>query len=126
MEKELIIKRCKKCGAIIKVINDCKCADCGIMCCNEEMEKLIPNSVDASFEKHIPTIEISGEKIKVQVNHVMEDEHYIEWVCVVTDKKECIKYFKSGEVAEAEFKYIKGSKVYAYCNKHGLWMKEIN
>lgn len=126
MERKLLIKRCKNCGAIVKVINDCNCADCGIKCCNVEMEKLIPNSVDAAFEKHVPIIEIKGDKIKVIVNHVMEDEHYIEWIYMVTDEKECIKYFKPGEVAEAEFRYVAGSKVYAYCNKHGLWMKEVD
>lgn len=126
MERKLLIKRCKNCGAIVKVINDCNCTDCGIKCCNVEMEKLIPNSVDAAFEKHIPIIEIKGDKIKVIVNHVMEDEHYIEWIYMVTDEKECIKYFKPGEVAEAEFRYVADSKVYAYCNKHGLWMKEVD
>lgn len=126
MEKELIIKKCKKCGAIVKVINDCNCDNCGIKCCNETMEKIVPNSVDASFEKHVPIVEINGDKIKVTVNHVMENEHYIEWICIVADGKECIKYFKPGEVAKAEFKYVAGLKVYAYCNKHELWMKEVN
>lgn len=126
MGRELVIKKCKNCGAIVKVINDCNCTDCGIKCCGETMEKIVPNSVDASFEKHIPTVEVNGDKIKVVVNHVMEEEHYIEWICFVSDEKECIKYFKPGDVAEAEFRYIPGSKVYAYCNKHDLWMKEIN
>lgn len=126
MGRELVIKKCKNCGAIVKVINDCNCMDCGIKCCGETMEKIVPNSVDASFEKHIPTVEVNGDKIKVVVNHVMEEEHYIEWICFVSDEKECIKYFKPGDVAEAEFRYIPGSKVYAYCNKHDLWMKEIS
>jgi len=40
--------------------------------------------------------------------------------------EECTKHFEPGETAEAEFKYVPGSKVYAYCNKHGLWMKEVD
>lgn len=125
MDKELTIKRCKNCGAIIKVLEDCNCKSCGIKCCGESMEVLVPNSVDASVEKHMPTFEIEENKIIVKVNHVMEDEHYIEWISMVSDEKECTKYFKPGEVAETKFKYIPGSKLYAYCNKHGLWLKEV-
>ena len=125
MKKELVIKKCKNCNALVRVIEDCNCNDCGIKCCGDKMEILTPNSVDAAVEKHIPNVEVIGDKIKVTVNHVMEDEHFIEWVSLVTDKKECTQYFKSGEEAVAEFEYVPSSKVYAYCNKHGLWMKEV-
>ena len=30
MSKELIIKKCQKCGAMVKVIEDCHCDNCGI------------------------------------------------------------------------------------------------
>ncbi len=30
-----------------------------------------------------------------------------------------------GQIAECKFKYIKGSKLYAYCNKHGLWSCDV-
>ena len=123
--KELIIKKCKKCGAIVKVLNDCTCNNCGIKCCDEEMIILKPNSVDASFEKHLPTYELEGNTIKITVNHVMDDDHFIEWISIVTDSKEETIYFKSGEEATVSTNYIKGSKIYSYCNKHGLWMTEV-
>ena len=116
---------CKKCGAMVKVIEDCNCEGCGIRCCGESMEELVPNSVDAAFEKHVPTYEIEDGKIFVKVNHVMEDEHFIEWVSVVYDNKEVTTYFKPGEEAVAHCKYVPGSVLYAYCNKHGLWKKEV-
>ena len=54
MKRELVIKKCVSCGATVKVIEDCNCGDdCGIKCCGEKMTVLQPNSVDASFEKHI-------------------------------------------------------------------------
>ena len=71
MKNELIIKKCQKCGALVEVINDCNCNECGIACCGEPMIKLIPNSVDASFEKHNPPL---------------EKEHFIEWIALVNDK----------------------------------------
>ena len=125
MNNELVLKKCKKCGAMVKVIEDCNCPGCGIVCCGEEMQVLVPNSVDAAFEKHVPTFEVKDGKVYVKVNHVMEDEHYIEWVSSVSDGKECTKYFKPGEVAETHFKYIPNSKLYAYCNKHGLWKADV-
>lgn len=119
---ELIIKKCAHCGEIVKVIKD---EGCDIICCGEPMKTLVPNSVDAAVEKHVPMIEVQGDKVLVTVNHVMEDDHYIEWVSIENDKQSCTKYFKPGEKAETHFKNIPGSTIYAYCNKHGLWKKEI-
>ena len=56
MKKELIIQKCPKCGALIKVIKNCNCEDCGLKCCNETLKALVPNTVDAAIEKHIPMI----------------------------------------------------------------------
>ena len=49
-----MLKRCNKCGALLKVFKDCNCDNCGITCCGEQLENIKPNSVDASFEKHVP------------------------------------------------------------------------
>ena len=38
---ELIIKKCMKCGATVKVLEDCDCMECGIKCCNEQMKNRI-------------------------------------------------------------------------------------
>ena len=78
MDKELIIKRCKTCGTVLKVFGD----DKDIKCCGNSMETLVPNSVDAAVEKHVPTYEKVEDKVIVKVNHVMEEQHYIEWICL--------------------------------------------
>lgn len=122
--KELIIRKCMKCGAIVKVIEDCNCP-CGIECCGEKMVDLKPNTTDAAVEKHVPTYEVDGDHIVVKVNHVMEQDHYIEWISMVTDGKECTVTLTPGQVAECRFKYIPGSKLYAYCNKHALWSADV-
>lgn len=125
MNRELVIKKCTKCGAMVQVLKDCTCGDCGIKCCGEEMKVLVPNSVDAAVEKHVPTYEVKEGKIFVTVNHVMEEEHYIEWVSFVYGDKIVTKYFEPGKEAVAHCKYVPGSVVYAYCNKHGLWKKDV-
>ena len=84
---ELIVKKCMKCGAIIIPYKDCTCDGCGIKCCGEEMQELIANSEDASFEKHIPNYEIDQDDISVTVHHVMEKDHYIEFIALVSDTK---------------------------------------
>jgi superoxide reductase len=125
MSREFIVKKCTKCGAIVKVLEDCNCEGCGIVCCGEPMEKLVPNSVDAAVEKHVPTYEIKEGKLYVKVNHVMEEEHFIDWITVVFGNKEVTTYLEKGKDAVAHCKYVPGSVIYAYCNKHGLWKKEV-
>lgn len=123
--KELVIKKCLKCGAIVKIIKDCKCNNCGINCCNEPMKTIKSNSVDASIEKHKPTYTIENDKIVVTVNHVMDKDHYIEWICLLTDTKEEYVYLKLNEQPVAVFDKVASGKLYSYCNKHGLWETDI-
>ena len=121
--KELTIKKCLKCQATIKVINDCTCEDCGIKCCGEQMKEVRANSTEGAIEKHKPTYTIDGNKLIVTVNHVMEEEHYIEWECLLTDDKEEYVYLKNEP--KAIFDKVTNGKIYAYCNKHGLWVTDI-
>lgn len=125
MSNELIIKKCSKCGATVRVIGDCNCDNCGIKCCGEEMQIMVPNSVDAAVEKHVPTYEVADDEIVVKVNHVMESEHYIEWISLVKENKEYTVKLCPEQNAEARFPYLKGATLYAYCNKHGLWKAEV-
>lgn len=125
MSKELVIKKCMKCGAMVQVIEDCNCEGCGIKCCGEQMQILKPNSVDAAIEKHVPTYEVKDGKIFVRVNHVMEEDHYIEWISIVFDNKTVTTYLKPGDEPEMHCKYVPGSTIYAYCNKHSLWKKDV-
>lgn len=125
MKKELILKKCKNCGAIVKIIKDCNCDDCGIKCCGEKMNLIEPNTVDAAKEKHIPTYEKVEDEIFVKVNHVMEKEHFIEWIAMITDNEEHVITLYPEQNAECRFKYIPGAKLYAYCNKHGLWSIDV-
>ena len=125
MKKEFVLRHCAKCGAMVEVIKDCECDDCGIKCCGEQMQVVKPNTVDASVEKHKPEVEVVGNYVVVTVNHVMEDEHYIEYIALDSDMINAKKYLTIGGVAKAIFPYVPGSTVYAYCNKHGMWSTEV-
>lgn len=124
--RELLLKKCPKCGALVKTIKDCNCKDCGIMCCNEIMKPVKSNIVDAAIEKHKPQVLIKDNKLIAEVNHVMEEDHYIEWICLLTDEKEEYVYFKPGDTPTAIFDKADKGIVYSYCNKHELWQTEIN
>lgn len=125
MKNELIIKKCTSCGATVKVLDNCNCDDCGIVCCGKPMEVLVPNSVDAAVEKHVPTYEKVDDEIIAHVNHVMEKEHFIEWIALVNKNKEYFVRLYPEQNAECRFPYLKGATLYAYCNKHGLWKADV-
>ena len=96
------------------------------MCCGEKMQEIVPGSVDAAAEKHVPVIKTEGQKVTVSVGsvaHPMQEEHYITFVCLETENGHQIKYLKPGTKPEAEFT-LNNDKlvaVYEYCNLHGLW-----
>ncbi len=89
-------------------------------------DKLVKaNSVDASFEKHVPQLEVHGDKVVVYVNHVMDEDHYIEWIMVDYGDCQIVKHFKPGDEPRLEVDYIKELKAYSYCNKHSLWENQL-
>ena len=117
---------CKHCKNIITFVKE---VNPNIVCCNEKMVELVPGSVDAAHEKHIPVVDINENKVTVCigcVEHPMQVEHYIEWIILETTKGVYRKNLNPGEKPEATFVLEEGEKVvstYEYCNLHGLWMK---
>ena len=94
------------------------------------MEPLVPNTVDASGEKHLPVVTVADGVVTVNVgsaDHPMLPEHFIEWVYVKTENGGQRKALKPGDAPHVSF-CIGSDKpvaVYAYCNLHGLWMTEV-
>ena len=101
-----------------------------MICCGEKMEELIPNTVEASGEKHLPVVQFANGILHVNVgavDHPMLPEHYIQWIYVQTENGGQLHQFAPGDAPHASFCLgeEKPSAVYAYCNLHGLWMAEI-
>ena len=117
--------RCPKCGNIIYVVD----GDASrIKCCGVEMVLLKANDTDGAMEKHVPYCEVKDNRIHVtvgEVEHPMDEDHYIEWIAMVSDRKVVINYLKPGDSPKARFCYKEKATIYAYCNKHGLWKKEV-
>ena len=118
---------CEHCGNIVGMIHD---AGVPMMCCGQKMTKLEAGTVEASHEKHIPVVNVTGDKVYVtvgEVAHPMAEEHSILWVYLQTDRGGQRKCLEVGAAPEVTFALCdeKPLAVYAYCNLHGLWMTEI-
>ena len=118
---------CEHCGNLVGMVKD---AGVPIICCGQKMTELIPGSVEASAEKHIPAITLEGSTLKVNVgsvDHPMLPEHYIEWVYLLTENGGQRKALKPGQEPKAVFalKDDKALAAYAYCNLHGLWVTKL-
>lgn len=121
IEKKQVYK-CEVCGNIVEVLT----VGGGVLtCCDQPMKLLEEKTQDQGQEKHVPVIEKTETGVKVKVGsipHPMEEEHFIEWIEVLTTEKACRRFLNPGEKPEAEFE-IKAENITAreYCNLHGLW-----
>ncbi|MFC1698079.1 desulfoferrodoxin [Nanoarchaeota archaeon] len=116
------IYKCSVCGNIIEVLF---VGGGKLVCCEKEMLLQEEKSSDEGQEKHVPVVE--GNKVKVgSVPHPMEDEHYIQWVQVISKGKSYRKYLMPGDTPEVEFEIEipDDALVREYCNLHGLWIKK--
>ena len=115
---------CKICGNIITYATD---SGVKVVCCGEEMQELIADTVEASKEKHIPVIEREGSVVTVKIGsvpHPMIDAHYIGWVALETKMGCQFKELARNSAPEAKFALLEGDEViaaFAWCNLHGLW-----
>jgi superoxide reductase len=96
-----------------------------LTCCNQAMQHLAENTVDAAQEKHVPVAEKSAEGYVVKVGsvaHPMEEKHYIEWVELHAGEEVHVSFLKPGDVPQANFAVPADQATpRAYCNLHGLW-----
>ena len=118
---------CDHCKNLIGVIHDAKVP---MMCCGQKMTELVPGTVDASLEKHVPVVTVDGNVITVNVGsvtHPMTEEHLIEWVYLQTNRGGQRKNLTAGSAPVVTFAVTDETPVavYAYCNLHGLWKQDV-
>jgi superoxide reductase len=118
--------RCRHCGNVIQKVVDKKVP---VVCCGEKMEELIPGTVDASVEKHLPVVTmLENNTIKVEVGsvaHPMLPEHHIAFVYVETENGGIRVDLSDKPEAVIALGNEKAVAVYEYCNLHGLWKTEL-
>lgn len=126
--ENLVFYRCPKCGNIVVYIKN---SSIPVICCGQPMEEVVPNTEDASKEKHVPVVDLFSSSIMVSIGespHPMIDSHHIEWICVQSSTGFQIHYLNPGEPPYYEFlmqESVRPKCVFAYCNLHGLWKMSI-
>ena len=60
-----------------------------------------------------------------EVIHPMEKDHYIEFICYEYENGFDVKRLNPGYEPKASFTYKGKGTIYEYCNKHGLWKKDV-
>jgi len=116
------VYKCEVCGNIVEMVH----TGVGqLICCGQPMKLQEENTVDAAKEKHVPVVVKTDTGVKVKVGsepHPMENDHYIEWIEVITRGGSLKHFLKPGDQPEAEFCLDADIEaVREYCNLHGLW-----
>lgn len=128
MKKKHRFYLCEHCGNLVGMIHD---AGVPIICCSEPMKELVANTSDAAQEKHVPVVEVEGKHVKVKVGdvaHPATEDHHISWVYLQTKKggqRKALDYDKAPETQFCLTQDDEPVNVFAYCNLHGLWKKEL-
>ncbi|MHA1114659.1 MAG: desulfoferrodoxin [Candidatus Heimdallarchaeaceae archaeon] len=121
------IYKCEICGNIVAAVHG---GQGSLVCCGQNMVLLEEKTAEMATEKHVPVVEIDGNKVKVTVGstiHPMLEKHYIEWIEILTEDGRSYRKFLEPEqepVAEfvVESKVVKARE---HCNLHGLWINTV-
>ena len=108
---------CPVCGNIIQATGEAVMICCGITL--PPLEAEIPDS------EHTINIESVEDEYYVTVDHPMTKTHYISFLAAVSDQSvQLTKLYPEGG-AETRFKINRVERIYAYCNRHGLFMLDL-
>lgn len=127
---------CPVCGGMVEVLNEGAVPSC----CGSPMRLLVENDTDGAHEKHVPVVERIGGGFRVRVgsvDHPMAENHYIQWVELLTplcvmrrelrprDKPEAVflldRTTACGRAVESGDIGMRNVVAREYCNLHGLW-----
>ena len=104
---------CPVCGNVIQTTGEAVISCCGIT--------LPPLEAEEPNEEHSLNVETVEDEYYVTLNHPMTKEHYISFLAAISDDGvQLVKLYPEGN-AQARFKISRVRKLYAYCNRHGLF-----
>ena len=104
---------CPVCGNVILSAGEAVVSCCGIT--------LPPQEAEAPDGQHSAEITVVEDEYFVSVRHPMTREHFISFLCALSDQGiQMVKLYPEGN-AEARFKISRVQRLYAYCNRHGLF-----
>lgn len=108
---------CPVCGNVIRTVGEAMISCCGIT--------LPPQSPEPPDEEHTLCVEKVEDEYYVRVEHPMTREHHISFLAAVSDNgMQFVKLYPEG-AAEARFKRSRVLRLYACCNRHGLFLLKL-
>ncbi len=108
---------CPVCGNVVFARGDAL-----ISCCGIQLPALEAEEPDAAHSLKTERVE---DEICVSAGHPMSKEHFLSFIAYMTpDDCEMKALYPEGN-AETRF-FLRGSgRLYAYCNRHGLFMQKV-
>ena len=109
---------CPVCGNVIQATGEALVSCCGVT--------LPPLEAEPEDLEHHLSVEIVEDEYYVTIDHPMTKDHYISFLAAVSDHGIQLTKLYPESGAEARFKINRVKRLYAYCNRHGLfqWNRE--
>ncbi len=108
---------CPVCGNVIHAVGEGAFSCCGI-----QLPKLEADSADGEHALSVETVE---NEYYVHIEHPMSREHFISFVALVSgDRVQFVKLYPEQDAA-ARFTRCGHGKLFAYCNRHGLFTASL-
>ena len=126
MKNKYALYKCNVCGSAMESIGPFR----NLSCCGQEMSLLNLNAADNIDDTHTPVATPYKQMLLVQIGkkpHPMTQEHHICWVSVMQAQWTQCVLLDPKDTPRADFfvDTLEDATVYAYCNKHGLWVSDI-
>ena len=107
---------CPVCGNVIHAMGDGSFSCCGI--------SLLPAQEEEPDPEHRISIETMDDEYYVHMDHPMNKDHYISFLAYLTSSGiQMIKLYPE-QTVECRFRKNGHGKIYAYCNRHGLYAEK--
>ena len=108
---------CPVCGNVIQATGEAVMICCGITL--PPLEAEIPDS------EHLISIEVVEDEYYVTVDHPMTKTHYISFLAAVSDQRIQLEKLYPEWASSTRFKIDGVQHIYAYCNRHGLFVLDL-
>ena len=108
---------CPVCGNVVHSMGEAVISCHGI--------QLTPEEAEVADERHDIAIEQVEDEYFVSIDHEMTKQHHISFIAAVSpDRIQMVKLYPEGN-AEARFKRSSVRKLYYFCNRDGLFEKDV-
>ena len=108
---------CPVCSNVIQASGEAVISCCGIT--------LMPSEAESEDEEHVLSVETVEDEYFVHLSHPMTKEHFISFICAVSDDGTQFKKLYPESAAEVRLKKNRVKFIYYYCNRHGLFVKKL-